>query len=59
MKAAAAQRDITPPIGMTIDAPTRASIGVHDPLFARTLVLDDQAGTRVAFVTLDLIACSY
>jgi neutral ceramidase len=59
MKAAAAQRDITPPTGMTIDAPTRASIGVHDPLFARTLVLDDQAGTRVAFVTLDLIACSY
>jgi neutral ceramidase len=59
MKAAAAQRDITPPIGLTIEDPSRTSIGVHDPLFVRTLLLDDGAGSRVAFLTFDLIACSY
>ncbi|HDZ22850.1 hypothetical protein LCGC14_0018680 [marine sediment metagenome] len=59
MKAGAAQRDITPPVGMTIDAPTRDSIGVHDPLFVRTLVLDDEAGTSVAIVCFDLIGCGF
>ena len=59
MKAGAAQRDITPPVGMPIDAPTRDSIGVHDPLFARTLVLDDEAGTSAAIVCFDLIGTGY
>ena len=59
MKAGAAQRDITPPVGMTIDAPTRVSIGVNDPLFIRALVLTDDAGTSVAIVTCDLIGCGF
>ncbi len=59
MKAGAAQRDITPPVGMPIDAPTRDSIGVHDPLFVRALVLDDDKGTSVAIVCFDLIGTGY
>ena len=59
MKAGAAQRDITPPVGMPIDAPHRVSVGVHDPLFARALVLADETGTSVAIVCLDLIGCGF
>jgi neutral ceramidase len=59
MKAGASQRDITPPIGFTIDAPTRTSQGVNDPIFIRALVLEDEAGTSVAIVTCDLIGCGF
>ena len=67
MKTGAAQRDITPPVGMPIDAPRRKSVGVHDPLFVRALVLDDKTpfdgaqgrGTAVAIVCFDLIGCGF
>jgi neutral ceramidase len=59
MKVGAAQRDITPPIGMTIDAPTRVSEGVNDPLFIRAMVLMDDVGTSVAIITCDLIGCGF
>jgi len=59
MKAGAAQRDITPPVGMVIAAPDRESVGVHDPLFVRTMVLEDDHGTSVAIVCFDLIGCSF
>ena len=38
MKAGAAERDITPPVGFVINHPPRESIGVHDSLFVRGLV---------------------
>jgi len=57
LRAGAARADVTPPIGGPLygygargDA---VSTGVHDPLYARALVLDD-GRTRVALVTLDL-----
>jgi hypothetical protein len=50
--------DITPtkpvPLGGYV-ARTKPSTGVHDPLFARALVLDDGA-MRIAVVTCDLLA---
>jgi len=58
MIAGAAQRDITPPVGMTIAAPDRKSVGVHDPLFVRGLVLND-GRTSVAILCFDLIGCSF
>ncbi|MHC4984889.1 MAG: hypothetical protein ACYTFO_01910 [Planctomycetota bacterium] len=59
MKVGAAQRDITPPMGMEIAAPDRESVGVHDPLFARAMALDDEKGTSLAIVCLDLIGCGF
>ena len=59
MEVGAAQRDITPPVGMTIAAPDRESVGVHDPLFARAMVLDDEQGTSLAIVCFDLIGCGF
>ena len=59
MLVGAADRDITPPVGMSIAAPGRDSIGVHDPLFTRTMVLDDGNGTAVAIVCFDLIGCGF
>jgi len=59
MKVGAAQRDITPPVGMMIAAPDRESVGVHDPLFARTMVLVDDSGTSLAIVCFDLIGCGF
>ena len=59
MKVGAAQRDITPPVGMTISAPDRESVGVHDPLFLRAMVLDDGDGAELAIVCCDLIGCGF
>ena len=59
MKAGAAQRDVTPAVGTMITHPPRGSIGVHDPLFVRTLVLDDEAGTNVAIICCDLIGAGF
>jgi len=59
MKVGAAQQDITPPVGMTISAPDRESIGVHDPLFLRALALNDEAGTELAIVCCDLIGAGF
>ena len=65
MRVGAAERDVTPPVGMTIAAPDRTSVGVHDPLFVRALVLDDGRGESaqgngvVAIVCCDLIGCGF
>ena len=59
IKAGAAQRDITPPIGIkrrvrhTLQIAFE-SMGVHDPLFARCLYLEDDQGNSVAMICLDL-----
>ena len=58
IKAGAAQRDITPPIGIKRHHRGRVafeSIGVHDPLFARCLYLEDTQGSSVAVICIDLI----
>jgi hypothetical protein len=52
-----ARADITPPIGSRMYGygarGTNVSTGVHDPLYARAMFLDDGT-TRLALVTLDL-----
>jgi putative membrane-bound dehydrogenase-like protein len=55
IKAGTAQREITPPVGLEIQHYYRVSVGVHDPLFARCLYLEDGGGNAVAIVCLDLI----
>jgi neutral ceramidase len=59
MKVGAAQRDVTPAVGSMITHPPRESVGVHDPLFVRTIVLDDEAGTSVAIICCDLIGAGF
>ncbi len=59
MKAGTAKRDITPAAGMTITPPARESIGVHGPLSASVLLLDDEAGETVAIFCFDLVGCGY
>jgi len=44
---------------MDISHPVRVSKGLHDPLFARVLVLDDEAGTSVAIFCFDLIGAGF
>ena len=49
--------DITPPVGTALDGyggRTDVSLGVHDPLFARCLFLDD-GRTQLAIIVCDLI----
>ena len=56
--AGSAEVVITPPVGTFLDgygARTSGSVGVHDELHARALVIDDGA-TQVALVSCDLIA---
>ena len=53
--AGAAEKNITPPVGLDIMHPHRFNAGVHDPLFLRVLVLKDRSGTSVALITADLI----
>lgn len=57
LKAGAAAVDITPKVGTPMAGYyfERASEGVHDPLFAKALVLES-GGRRVALVSLDLIS---
>lgn len=59
IKAGAAQRDITPPVGLEIQHYYRKSVGVHDPIFARCLYLEDDQNNSVAIVCLDLISGSF
>ena len=59
IRAGAAQRDITPPIGYEIQHYYRKSIGVHDPLFARCLYLEDETGNSVAIICTDLIRAKF
>ncbi len=57
MRAGAAIVDITPPVGTPLDGyggRTDVSLGIHDPLYARCLYLDD-GETAVALVVCDLI----
>lgn len=58
-KAGAAQREVTPPVGFTITHYDRKSIGVHDPLFARALVIEDKMGSSLAIVCLDFIGTDF
>jgi hypothetical protein len=53
MQAGVAQSDITPPAGTWLVGCEGPSTGIHDPLFATALVLE-QAGTRHALISLDL-----
>ncbi|RKY74008.1 MAG: hypothetical protein DRQ24_00740 [Candidatus Latescibacterota bacterium] len=59
VKAAAAKADITPPVGVPLDGNVRDknSRGIHDSLFAKTLVLADGEET-VAVVACDLVGLS-
>jgi hypothetical protein len=57
MRIGAAAIDITPPVGVALDGyggRTDVSLGVHDPLYARALYLDDGT-TQLALVVCDLI----
>jgi len=53
--AGAAERDISPPIGMEIMHYFRKNVGVHDPIFLRAIVLEDAKGQSFALITADLI----
>jgi hypothetical protein len=58
LRAGASAIDITPPVGVLLDgygARTKPSEGVHDPLFARALVLDYEDGGAAAIVGCDLL----
>lgn len=57
MRIGAAAIDITPPVGTPLDGyggRTDVSLGVHDPLYARALYLDDGV-SQLALVVCDLI----
>ena len=52
-----AKVDFTPPVGLPLMGNLRedyASTGVHDPLFAKALVLADSAGARAALLAVDI-----
>ncbi len=60
-KAGLAQVDITPKDKIRMagySARTKPSLGVHDPLMAKALLLEDCDGNRGLMVSLDLIAVS-
>jgi hypothetical protein len=59
VKAAATERDITPPVGIDITHPIRPSVGVHDPLRLHVLLMEDSAGTRIAIARFDLIGIGF
>jgi neutral ceramidase len=60
LRAGVAEVDISPPLGVQlVGYPTvvRNNTGIHDPLFADCLVLDD-GKTRIALITSDLVGFS-
>ncbi len=59
LEAGAAERDITPPVGMEITHYIRENIGVHDPLHVRAVLLRDRDGQEVALVSGDLIGAGF
>ncbi|HUS40321.1 MAG TPA: hypothetical protein VMX74_12770 [Pirellulales bacterium] len=59
IKAGAAERDVTPPVGFDITHYVRKSVGVHDPLFVRALVLQDGSGNSLAIICADLIGAGF
>jgi len=58
MKAGFAEVDVTPPVGCWLLGPVAPSTGVHDPLMARALVLDD-GKQKVAILGIDLIGMGW
>lgn len=58
-RAAAVERNITPPVGLEITHYVRQNIGVNDPLFVRVLLIEDAAGRSVALITADLIGAGF
>lgn len=56
MKIGFSQRDITPPLGLELGgyAGYRPNAGVHDPLFCKVILLEQQ-GLRYALAVLDLM----
>ena len=54
LRVGAAEAIITPPVGLRLVGPLRRSTGVHDELYARSIVLSDGT-TDAALVFLDLI----
>ena len=56
MKIGFAKREITPPLGLELGgyAGYRPNSGVHDPLYCKVIVLE-QNGTRYALIVLDLL----
>lgn len=61
LKAGVASVDITPPVGVDMTGfggrPSGA-IGIHDPLYAKALVLDD-GNTKLVAVTTDLLSLEF
>jgi len=60
LRAGIAEIDVSPPLGVQlVGYPTviRNNTGIHDPLFADCLVLDD-GKTRIALVTSDIVGLS-
>ena len=58
IRAGAAERDVTPPVGYEITHWERLSQGVRDPLFVRCLYLTDDQGEQVAILCTDFIGAS-
>jgi neutral ceramidase len=58
MRAGVAEVDVTPPVGCWLLGPVAKSTGVHDPLMARALVLDDGA-KKIAILGVDLIGMGW
>jgi hypothetical protein len=65
LRVAFGEADITPPVGegqktvwLAGFAPGRAATGVHDPLMARAVVLDD-GRRKLALVSVDLVGLQY
>ena len=57
--AGAAEREITPPIGMEITHFVRENIGVHDPLYVRAIVLGDSDGKQIALISADALGAGF
>ncbi|MFB3896766.1 MAG: neutral/alkaline non-lysosomal ceramidase N-terminal domain-containing protein [bacterium] len=60
LQAGTAKIDITPPVGIELTGfiyRQQPSVGVHDPLFAKAVVIDDGT-TQLALVSCDLLALS-
>ncbi len=59
IRAGSAQTDITPPVGYRMAGyfNERLSTGIHDPLFAKAIVMQDEQ-ERFAFVFCDLVGLS-
>ena len=60
MKAGTAKIDITPPTNVLMDGMIREykSTGVHDPLYARVLVLSDDSDMTTSFVVVSADVCA-